>query len=351
MRKKTTAAVLMLLLGISVLSGCGGSNSKESLYIYNWTEYIPQEVYDKFEEETGIHVVESTFSSNEEMLAKLEAGGTNQYDMVIASNYVINVMEEKEMIQTIDKSKIENVKNISSSVMGMDFDPNNDYSLPYMATMTLIAINQEKLDELGVTINSLNDLLNPALENNVVVVDDSRELVGAALKAEGEDPNTTDQAKIEGTLDWLKELTPNIKAYDSDSPKTLLASNEVAVGLVYNIDAGQAIKENDQIKVIYTTEPCQLAIDNFVITKDAKNKEYAEEFINFVHRADIYKMILDEFPGVCLNDAALELMDSSYIDNPGSNVDASELERANLLEDVSEAATYYDDIFVKMKTE
>jgi spermidine/putrescine-binding protein len=351
MRKKAAVILLAALFCISSFSGCSGGKSKETLYIYNWTEYIPQEVYDKFEDETGIHVVESTFSSNEEMLAKLEAGGTNQYDLIIASNYVINVMVEKNMIQKLDKSKMENVKNITHSVMGMDFDPNNEYSLPYMATMTLIAINKEKMQELGVTINSLDDLLNPALENNIVVVDDSRELVGVALKASGEDPNTTDQTKIEQTLDWLSELTSNIKAYDSDSPKTLLASNEVAAGLVYNIDAGQAIKNNDKITVVYTKEPCQLAIDNFVITSDAKNKEYAEEFIDFVHRPDIYKMILDEFPGVCLNDAAKEIMDSSYLDNPGSNVDAKELERADLIDDVGEAATYYDDVFVKMKTD
>ncbi|MBP1736802.1 MAG: extracellular solute-binding protein, family 1 [Oscillospiraceae bacterium] len=353
MKKNISFLLAGVLLVTTLLSGCGGSSSGEGdkvLNIYNWTEYIPQEVYDQFEEETGIRVVESTFSSNEEMLAKLEAGGTDQYDLVVASNYVIDVMKEKNMIQTIDKDKIENITNISPSSMGMDYDPDNEYSIPFMATLTVIAINQEKCDELGVTINSFNDLLNPALENNIVVVDDSRELAAVALKATGQDPNSTDEATIEGALDWLNQLKTNIKAYDSDSPKTLLASNEVAVGLVYNMDAGQAIKENDQIKVVYTTEACEKSIDNFVITANSKNKEYAEEFINFVHRADVYKMILDEFPGVCLNDAAKELMDSSYLDNEGSNVDTAELDRANLIADVGEAATYYDDIFTKMKT-
>ncbi len=352
MRKKKSWALVFatgLLLSAMLLAGCGGD--KKELYIYNWTEYMPQSVYDEFEEETGIHVVESTFSSNEEMLAKLKAGGVDQYDLIVASNYVIKAMEDGDMIQKIDKDKITNIDNISPSVLGMDYDPDNEYSIPYQATMTVLAVNQEKMKELGVTITSLNDLLNPALKNNLVVVDDSRELAGIALKATGEDDNTTDQTTIEGCLDWLLQLKDNIKAYDSDSPKTLLATNEVAAGLVYNIDAGQAIKQNDQITVVYTSEPCELSIDNFVISSQAKNKEYAEEFINFVHRPEVYKEILDEFPGVCLNDAAKELMDSSYLDNPGSNVDTSELERAHLIEDVGDAAAYYDDVFTKMKTD
>ena len=348
MKRKLTA-VLGMILCVSALWGCGSKN-EEVLYVYNWTEYIPQEVYDLFEEETGIRVVESTFSSNEEMLAKLEAGGTSQYDLVIASNYVIADMIDQNMIQTIDKEKISNISNITDSVMGMKYDVNNDYSIPYMATMTVIAVNEEKCKELGVEINSFNDLLNAKLENSIVVVDDCREVIGVALKAIGQDSNTKDEAVIESTLPWLQELKNNIKAYDSDSPKTLLASNEVAAGLVYNIDAGQAIKSNDKIKVVYTEEACELAIDNFVITKDAENKENAEAFINFVHRPDVYKMILDEFPGVCINDASYQILDESYLDNPGSNVDPEELKRATLIENVGDAATFYDDVFTKMKT-
>jgi spermidine/putrescine transport system substrate-binding protein len=352
MRKFAVVMAVVFVLSV-ILSGCGGSaqSEKKELYIYNWTEYMPQEVYDLFEQETGIHVIESTFSSNEEMLAKLEAGGTDQYDMVVASSYVINLMKEKSMIQTIDKDNIENFKNITPAVLGTDIDPNNEYSIPYMATMTVIAVNKEKLQELGVTITSLNDLLNPALENNLVVVDDSRELVGAALKATSQDIDTRDEATIEGTLDWLRDLKKNVKAFDSDSAKTLLATNEVAAGFVYNIDAGQAISQNDQITVVYTTEPCEAAVDNFVITSTSQHKEYAEAFINFVHRPEIYKKILDEFPGVCLNDAAKELLDSSYLDNAGSNVDTDELARAHFTQDIGDAAAYYDDVFTKMKSE
>lgn len=357
MRKFTAVLLTGFVLASLALGGCGGSAgsgaagvSKE-LSVYNWTEYIPPEVYDLFEEETGIRIIESTFSSNEEMLAKLEAGGTEQYDVIVPSSYVLTLMKDKGFIQPIDTSKIENFKNISPAVLDREFDPGNKYSVPYMATMTVVAVNEDKMAELGVEIKSLNDLLNPALKNSLVVLDDSRELVGAALKATGKNPDTTDPATIEGTLPWLKELKKNVKTFDSDSSKTSLATNEVAAGLVYNIDAGQAISENDAIAVVYTTEPCEAAIDNFVITSTSKNMDNVYAFISFIHRPDIYKMILDEFPGVCLNDAAMELLDEEYLDNPGSNVDPAELARAHFTADIGDAAEYYDDVFTQMKAE
>lgn len=124
----------------------------------------------------------------------------------------------------------------------------------------------------------------------------------------------------------------------------------MAVGVVYNIDAGQAIMENSSIDVAFTEEPCELSVDNFVITAEAKNVENAEKFMDFIHQPEVYKMILDEFPGVCLNQAALDILDSSYLDNPGSNVEQSEIARANLIGEVGDAVAWYDEVFTKMKT-
>lgn len=350
MKKRGIPLFLLMILCVAALAGCKKSDDGEKLYVYNWTEYIPQEVYDAFEEQTGIHVVESTFSSNEEMLAKLTAGGADQYDMVIASNYVLKAMIEQELIQPINKENLKNLGNISPSSLGQAYDPDNTWSIPFMSTITVIAVNTEKCKELGVTITKFDDLLNPALKNNIVVVDDVREIVGIALKAQGQDSNSTDEETIMGTLPWLQQLQPNIKAYDSDSPKTLLAANDVAVGIVYNTDAGMAIKENSDIDVVFTEEPCEISVDNFVITAGASNVENAEKFIDFIHQPEIYKMILNEYPSVCLNDAAMEILESDYLDNPGSNVERSEIERATLIGEVGDAVTWYDEVFTRMKT-
>lgn len=350
MKKKWYVVLLACVLLVS-LTACGGSSkeAEDTLYVYCWSEYIPQSVYQKFEEETGIKVVESTFSSNEEMLAKLEAGGLSQYDVVIASNYVLEAMKQQDFIQKIDKDQLKNLDQIEESTLDQSFDPDNDYSIPYMASITMIAVNREKLDELGVDIHSYNDLLNPALKNNIVVPDDSRELVDAALKALGDDPDSRDEDVIMGTNNWLNKLAQNVKLYDSDTPYTALATNEVAVGLVYNMDAAKAMNENDNIELVSIEEPLEMAYDNFVVTSSSTKMKSAMAFMDFVHRPDIYKTCLEEFPNVCLNKGALQLMDEEFLNNPAANVSEDLIINAHVTQDVGEAAAYYDTAFSQMK--
>ena len=347
--KRLFACLAALSLLVGLFAGCGQSTG-EVLYLYNWTEYIPQEVYDQFEAETGIRVIEATFSSNEEMLAKLQAGGTGQYDLVVASNYVVSAMKAEGMIQPIDKSKMENLGNIDPAYMDLEYDPGNEYTIPYMGTLTVIAANKPMLEELGVTIESLNDLTNPALQNNLVIPDDCREVVDTALKVKGEDPDSQDQAVIEGTIDWLSQLKGNVRAYDSDNAKDKLIYNDVAAGLVYNLDAAVAVMENPDVEVLFVDEPYEMAIDSFVITSDAKNKENAEKFIDFIHRGDVYKIAAEEYPALCFNNAAFDLMDDEYKKNPAFNVPKEEITRAHITGDVGDAAGWYDEVFTRMKT-
>ncbi len=345
----TVLIVASMGVGLLAVSGCTAPDKENTLYIYNWSEYIPQEVYDLFEQETGIHVQEATFSSNEEMLAKLVAGGTGEFDIIVASNYVIPAMKEQGLIQELDVSTMENFKNLKPEVVGMDFDPENKYSVPYMATITLVAVNKTKCAQLGVEIKSLNDLLNPALENNIVIPDDSREVVNVALKAMGLDPDTKDKATIERASEWLAKLAPNVKLYDSDTPYVALATNEVAVGLVYNMDAAKAMALNPDIEIIAVPEGNEIAYDNFVITADSTKKDKAQMFIDFIMRPEIYKLCLEEYPCVSMNAAAMELMSEEFLNNPASNVSADVLKNAHIIGDVGTAASYFDEVFSKMK--
>lgn len=354
--KKLLCLALSFAMITGVLTGCGGgasggsgSGESKKLYVYNWSEYIPQSVYDRFKEETGIEVVETTFSSNEEMLAKLVAGGSDQYDLIVASNYVIPAMKEQNLIKELDVSKIENFDNLYDIYKGMDFDPENNYSVPYMATMTVIAVNEPKCRELGVEIKSLKDLANPKLEQNLVAVDDCREIVGIGLKATGADPDATDEETIRSAAPFLAELARNIKIYDSDTSFSSLATNDVAAGIVYNTDAALAINENSDISVVYTEEPCEISFDNFVLSSSSTHRDEAQQFINFIHRPDVYKECLDEYPSLCLNEKAYGELDESYTGNPGADCDKDEIARAHVIGDVGSAAGIYDEVFSGMK--
>lgn len=348
---KLVAVLIVTFMGVGLMAGCGSSaaDKENTLYIYNWSEYIPQEVYELFEQETGIHVVESTFSSNEEMLAKLVAGGTGEYDIFVASNYVIPAMIAQGLIKEIDTSKIENMANISEDNLNLGFDKGNKYTVPYMATITLIVMNQAKCAELGVEINNLNDLLNPALANNIVVPDDCRELVDLALKALGEDPDSTDEATINKAEEWLVKLANNVKLYDSDTPFSALATNEVAVGIVYNMDAVKAQAINNDIVLVDIPEGNEMSYDNFVMSSKTTKEDLVYQFINFIHRPEIYKMCYDEYPCVCLNKGTMELMGEDYYSNPLKNISSAIFAKAHVIGDVGDAATYYDNVFSKMK--
>ncbi len=350
--KKIKIIALSLAVAITgaCAAGCGSKEEAENtLHIYNWAEYIPQEVYDKFEAETGIKVVESTFSSNEEMLAKLTAGGTSQYDIITASNYVIPAMQAQGLIKELNTQNIPNFANLYNVYKGMEFDKENKWSVPYMATMTVVAVNGKKCEEMGVEIKSLNDLTSEKLEQSLVAVDDCRELVGIALKAEGKDPDAKDEATIKSVEPWLGKLSKNIKIYDSDTAFSSLAVNDVAAGIVYNMDAALAIDENPDIEVVYTEEPCSLSVDNFVITSSSQKQTEAEQFINFIHEPENYKLCLEAYPALAMNEAGFELMSDEYKSNEGANPDKAEVERAHLIDDVGEAAAYYDASYSTMK--
>ncbi len=348
--KKMVTVLIVASMGVGLLAGCGGSaNSENTLYIYNWSEYIPQEVYEMFEEETGIHVVESTFSSNEEMLAKLTAGGAGEYDLIVASNYVIPAMIEQGLIKELDTASIENMKYVSKESLGMSFDPDNSYSVPYMATITLLAVNTEKCSELGVNLSSMDDLTNPALTNNVVVPDDCREVVDVALKVLGLNPDSTDEAEVMKAAEWLANLAPNVKLYDSDTPYAALGTNEVAAGLVYNMDAAKAMAMNENITVIDVPEGNEIAYDNFVLTSGSEKGDLACQFINFIMRPEIYKICNEEYPCVCLNEGTKELYGDEYWQNPAWCISSEVMQKAHVTGDVGEAALYYDNVFSQMK--
>ncbi|WP_446897804.1 polyamine ABC transporter substrate-binding protein [Clostridium sp. LBM24168] len=354
-RKKILIFGIILTLILTLFTGCGGNDKAgkngyaKELYLYNWTEYMPDSVLKEFQNRYGIKVIQSTYTSNEEMMAKLIAGGTSQYDLAVPSNYIITALKEKKLIQTIDQNNIKNLSNINKDLLNQDYDPKNKYTVPYMMSMTVLAVNKAKLKELGVKIKSYKDLLNPKLKDNLVVPDDQRELIGIALKAQGYTENEKDKSKIEGTSAWLNKLKPNIKAYDSDSPKTLLISNEVAAGLVWNAEAALAMKENKDIEVLFPKEPSSMSLDNFVITAGAKHKKEAELFINFILEPKISKMISDAFPYSNPNSAAKSLLSKDYLDNPASNLPESEIKKGEFLQDVGDSVKYYDNVWTKFK--
>jgi spermidine/putrescine transport system permease protein len=269
-KKKFLKFSSAFLVGIIILSTGAlaitnsSSGSKEVLNVFNWSEYIPQRVIDEFERTYNIKVNYNTFSSNEEMLAKVMAGGS-QYDLVVASDYMVEVLKNQKLIQPINKDNIVNFKNLEESYLNLDFDPNNEYTIPYMGTVACIGIDTSKVK---FEVKGYKDLWNPELKNSIVVLDDQRAIIGMTLKKLGYSLNETDAKALEKAQKDLDALQANIKAYDSDSPKTLLINGEAKAAFVWGAEVSLAMKENPNIKAVIPEEGLFLQQDNFVLPKD-----------------------------------------------------------------------------------
>ena len=252
----------ILLLINSKLNEGGGSANKNSITIYNWGEYIDTDLLKQFEKETGIKVTYETFDSNEGMMGKIEQGGTS-YDITMPSEYMIEMMKEKDLLLPLDYSKIPNIKNIDPYFLDLPFDPGNKYSLPYFWGTVGIAYNSSLLE--GQTFEEWDDLWNPTLTQQVILVDSARETIGMGLNSLGYSLNSTDMDELREATDKLKTLSPNIKAVIGDEVTQLMINGEAAISLTWSGQAADMMYENEDIDYIVPEEGSNLWFDNMVI--------------------------------------------------------------------------------------
>lgn len=291
--------ILTIICSLFLLTGCSSnSKTKEEINILNWSSYIPNHIIDDFEKEYNIKVNYGTYSSNEELLAKITSSKEGTYDLIFPSDYMVELMINKNIIQKIDKTKITNLHNLNDLFLNQEYDPNNNYSLPFLAATSVIAVNT---NNIKAEINSYNDLLNKNYNNNIVLLDDQRITIGLALQALGYSMNETDPNKLKEAKEWLLKIKNNIKAFDSDSPKTFLITEEVDIGIMWNAEAEIAKQENSAIEIIYPKEGYAISIDNYAIVKGAKNIDNTYLFINYLLRDDISEKITSTYPYISPN--------------------------------------------------
>ncbi|KOR27011.1 extracellular solute-binding protein [Clostridium sp. L74] len=346
--KKALSFVVILLMITGVgftIFGNTTKTEKQVLNIFNWSEFLPQSVVEQFEKEYNVKVNYSTFSSNEEMLAKL-MGGNVPYDLVVTSDYAIEIMTKQKLVQPIDKNNVPNLSNIDKNVLDLAFDPKNTYSLPYMWGGNNIVIDKTKVTK---KITSFDDLWDSEFKNSLVILDDPRVMIGLALQKNGYSINTKNPKELQKAKEDLIKLMPNVKAFDSESPKTLLINGEASIGYVWGTEAYLAKLENPNLEVVLTKEGVIPQYDNFVIPKKAKNKKLAEEFINFIYKPEVSAQVSEEFPYANPNKAAYPLMDKDKLNDIAVYPPREAVEGNELIKDVGETTKLYDDIWTEIK--
>lgn len=348
--KKIKVYLSLFLIGTMTISsllftGCGKSAKNGELNLFVWTEYIPDDVIEKFEEEYDIKVNVTTYSSNEDMLNKIKSESEGTYDICVPTDYMVEQMINQDLLEEIDTSGLKNYSNLGIAYLDQDFDPGNKHSVPYMGGVATIAVNTSKVTD---EITSYNDLFNEKYKDSIVVLDDFRAVIGLAAKSLGYSMSETDPAKLSEIQDKLLTLKDNIKVYDSDNPKSLLISGEVSLAYIWNAEIALAIKENPDIKIVFPEEGAYLFLDNFCIPKGAKNSENAQKFIDFMLEGENSKMVSETFPYLNPNEAAVKLLGSEYQNNQASNIPAKVFQNGEYIHDVGEEISTYDKMWTEL---
>ena len=361
----TAASALLSGCGASGNTGASGTDSAASgsadggeLYVYNWGEYIDEDVISQFEEETGITVVYDLFETNEEMYPVIEAGAVN-YDVVCPSDYMIQKMRENDLLAELNFDNIPNIAQIDPAYMEMSqaFDPENKYSVPYCWGTVGILYNTKLLDELGVPApTKWADLWDERLSGEILMQDSVRDAFMVALKKDGYSMNSESKDELEQTKQELIDQKPLVQAYVIDQVRDKMIGGEAAVGVIYS---GEMLYIQDEVaklgldydlEYVIPEEGTNLWLDSWVIPKNAKNKENAEKWIDFMCRPEIAKANFEYITYPTPNKGAFELLDEEMQNNKAVFPDINSLKNSEVYKYLGdETDAVYNELWKEVK--
>ena len=304
--KKISLLLLAVLLCLGLLTGCGSKEEEKGEFnLYTWDGMFPPEVLEGFEKETGYKINFSHFDYDEDMLAKLEETKGGDYDLVIADDYIIELVIEEGLSQKLDTTKLENYKHYNAVFMSQFYDPKNEYTVPYAAGIPLIVYDPSLTD---VDIKGYEDLWNPALEDNVALIGNYRVINGITLKTMGQSFNTNDLAVIEQAGEKLLKLAPNVRVINDSNTQDFILSGEVAAGFFYSSQVVAAKMANADLKIVYPKEGLGFGIMASFIPSQAPNADAAYAFLDYINRPENAAKCYEYVGYYCANTAAEDLI-------------------------------------------
>lgn len=271
--------IMVFFLLVLILTSCTiREDAQEVVNLYNWGDYIDKDLLRKFEQETGIGIIYSNYNTNEDMYVKLKSGGTN-YDVVIPSDYMIERLIKEDMLRKINWDNIPNRKYLDPEYLYHDYDPQQEYSMPFFWGTLGIIYNRTLVDDV---VDSWGILWDEKYHREIIMLDSSRDSLGIALKYLGYSMNSLDIDQLEEARDLLAQQYPLVYAYLVDQTRDIMINGEAALAVIYSGDAMDAISNNEDLDYIIPKEGSNLWFDAMVIPATAKNPENAEAFINFM---------------------------------------------------------------------
>jgi spermidine/putrescine transport system permease protein len=332
----------LLTLAAGLLAGLAPAGAA-GLNLFGWSEYVPQTVIEAFTKETGVKVNFETYASNEELIAKLIAGG-GRYDLVQPSDYAAEVMIRQKLLATLDSTKLANRRNLLPDFRGRPHDPEDRFTVPYMSGTVGIVINTDKVKT---PVRGYRDVFEARFANRIVVLNDNREIVSWALYSLGLPVNKIDAASLAQARPVIGEWVKRVKVFDSDSPKTPLLNGDVDLGIVWSGEAALLWKQDRKFQYVIPAEGAHQFIDVLAIPANAKNKDSAHRFIDFILRPEISKLISAAFPYTNPNAEARKLLTAEELANPASYPKSGKLET---FRDIGKVAADIDRLVTDLKS-
>ncbi|NLM01620.1 MAG: extracellular solute-binding protein [Treponema sp.] len=340
--KKMTLLTTVALCILSLVS-CKKNDGK-TLYFFNWTYYTPDSVIRDFEQEFGVTVKLDNYASNEEMFAKLKAGATG-YDLVVPSQDYVSIMIKEGMFREIDHSKLTNKGNISDAILAKaTYDPEMKFSVPYYMGAAGIAVNKSKVTEFERSWSIFGD---KTFNQRMCMLDDMREVIGDALAYLGKSVNslnTDDLAAAQNLI--INEWKPNLVKFDAEGFGKSFAAGDfwIVQGYAEVVYAEVPEEKWHDIEFFIPQEGGPCYIDSLCILKDAKNYDLAMEFINYIHRPEVYAKFLDyfHFPPF-VNTKAAEFMEKK------PHYTADQMANCEVKEDLGSGLEKYDELWQKIR--
>lgn len=334
---------IISLVSLAVLSGC---TSKEKLHLFSWADNFDEQVLKDFETQNNVKIKYDVFSNNEELLAKMKTGGAN-YDVIQPSDYMVATMIKLGLLEELDKSAIPNLNNVNTQFLNPPYDPGNKYSVIYTWGVTGIAYNTKYVKD---PITSWSSLWDPKYKGKVVLLDDSREVLGMGLKKLGYSNSTKDEGQLTSAMNDLKNLLPNVLAFDTDNIKQKFISEQAWIGTVWTGDAYLMNQDNKNISFVIPKEGGTIWADNYAIPKGSAHKDLAQKFINYMLDPKVSAANYESIGYSDPNDKALPLHSAEFRDNKMIFPTADELKRTEWLLDVGDTLQQYDKDWTELKS-
>ena len=319
-----------------------GDAGGDTLYLYNWNNYISDDTIKRFEAFCKCRLAQDYYSDNEEMLAKLAAGASG-YDILVPTGNTVETLIQSGQLRPIDKNQLPNLRNIKPEYMNTWYDPGNKYSVPYAYSVTLIGYNVEKMKELGLPTDTWAVIFEPEylelVKGHVTVLDSQRELMAAALKYLGYSVNEGGE-EIKQARDLILRAKPYWAAFNASSYIKELTIGNIWLAHGYSNDMFQAqqdaAKAGRKFTIGYSTpkEGAVFAVDNMVLHKSGKRSDLAHKFINFMLEGKSSSELTNQIGSGNPNAAAMQYIKPEIAANTAVFPDKEGLKHMEMMRDL-----------------